>query len=193
MKSFISFSNKFGQNDKSLRFRHTRINQIDKGLFRYTHWHSYLGAAKIKKKSLRSVQSNQQMSFFNKIVNLSMYAGLKHKAFLTLINVFTKLIYVLKFEQSSDKLKYLSSKYLDFILIKSLRCKTSVTANDLLANLVHDVHPLFSLKTQKVKIKKRTKQKQRYKIRICYVKPKSRALVVLKWLVSGASWFSSQK
>ena len=133
------------------------------------------------------------MSFFNKIVNLSMYAGLKHKAFLTLINVFTKLIYVLKFEQSSDKLKYLSSKYLDFILIKSLRCKTSVTANDLLANLVHDVHPLFSLKTQKVKIKKRTKQKQRYKIRICYVKPKSRALVVLKWLVSGASWFSSQK
>lgn len=168
------------------------VNTLNNGIFDYTHYHAYKGPAKSNKRLLRSYGANRQLSLVDKVVNLSMISGLRQKAYLNIIKVFTKFIYILKFEQDSNKLKYMSSKYLDFILVKNIKSKSSATANDFLKELTSDLSPLFTLKTQKIKAKKRSKKKQKYKIRIAYVKPKTRNMVALKWLVSGVSWFSAK-
>jgi hypothetical protein len=80
-----------------------------------------------------------------------MVAGLKQQSFLTLSRVFSKFIYILKFEQDAAKVKYMASRYLDFILVQNIKSKSSTTANDFLYELVTDITPLFTLKTQKNK------------------------------------------
>jgi hypothetical protein len=86
----------------------------------------------------------------------------------------------MKFEQDEGQLDYLSSKYLNFILVRNVKKKKAIGINDLLSDLMSDVAPLFALKTQKNKIKKKSKKRQKHKIRIVYVKPRSRNLVTLK-------------
>jgi hypothetical protein len=156
------------------------VNLSDKGLFDYTHYHVYKGSSKSNKRLLRSTHLNKHLSLFDKVVNLSMVSGLRQKSHITLSRVFSKFMFVLKFEQDSAKLKYMASRYLDFILVQNIKSQSSSTANDFLQELVVGLSPLFTLKTQKAKIKKRSKKKQKYKVRIAYVRPKSRNIVALK-------------
>jgi len=194
LKSFIKFtSNPYDQYKEHERLlKKNYINLADRGIFDQTHYGVFKGTPKSNKQALRSNYSNKHSTLFNKLVNLSMVAGLKQQSFLTLSRVFSKFIYVLKFEQDAAKIKYMASRYLDFILVQNIKSKSSTTANDFLYELVTDITPLFTLKTQKTKIKKRSKKKQKYKVRIAYVKPKSRNLVALKWIISGAQWFSAK-
>ena len=121
-----------------------------------------------------------------------MVSGLRQKSTLAISRAFAKLIYILKFEQDATKLKYMASRYLDFILVQNIKSKSSASVNDFLSEAITDISPLFNLKTQKSKIKKRSKKKQKYKVHISYVKPRSRNLVALKWIISDAQWFSAK-
>lgn len=166
------------------------VNSASRGLYNFTHYHVYRGGYKSNSRSLRSAVINRSLSPFDKVVNLSMHSGLRHRAHISVLNAFMKFIYVIKFDNDASQVEYLSSKYLDFILVRSLRKKKAIGINDLLNDLLRGVAPVFMLKTEKVKIKKRSKKKQRHRIRVVYVKPRSRNLVTLKWFVSGAHWFA---
>lgn len=194
MKSFIKFTNNpYDQYKECDRlWRKQYVSPAEKGIFEYTHYGVYQGSAKSNKRMLRSNYSNAHMSPFDKVVNLSMVSGLRQKSFITLSRAFAKLIYILKFEQDANKLKYMASRYLDFVLVQNLKAKSSASVNDFLAEVMSETSPLFNLKTQKSQIKKRSKKKQKYRVYVAYVKPQSRNLVALKWLVSDAQWFSAK-
>lgn len=156
------------------------LKLVDRGIYDYMHHNVYKGAPKSNKGLLRSYVTNRDLSLTDKLTNLTMVSGLRQKSYLNVTKVFTKFIYILKFEQDSNKLNYMSSRYLDFILVKNIKLRSSATANDFLKELATDLSPVFTLKTQKAKIKKRSKKRQKYKIRIAYVKPRTRNLVALK-------------
>lgn len=182
MKSFVNFTNLSNtcELDRAMQTNKVYVNSFSRGLLNFTHYHVYRGSYKTNSRALRSNIANRNLSLFDKAVNLSMHSGLRQKAYLAMLNSFVKFIYILKFEQDDGQIKYLSSKYLDFILVRSVKSQSSAGANDLLEELTQSIAPLFMLKTQKIQIKKRTKKKQRHKIRVVYVKPKSRNLVTLK-------------
>jgi len=165
---------------------------LERGIYEYTHYGVYKGSKKSNKRALRSTYFNTHMSPFDKIVNLSMVSGLRQKSFLTLSRAFSKLMYILKFEQDVAKLKYMSAKYLDFVLVQNIKARSSASINDFLNEVMVGTSPLFNLKTQKSQIKKRSKKKQKYKVHISYVKPQSRNLVALKWIISDAQWFTAK-
>lgn len=188
MKSFTKFTtNPFTRYKELDRFfNKSYISPSERGIFEYTHYGVYQGTPKSNKRALRSTYANSNMSPFDKIVNLSMVSGLRQKSFLTLSRAFAKLIYILKFEQDVNKLTYMASRYLDFVLVQNIKAKSSASVNDFLSEVMSETSPIFNLKTQKSQIKKRSKKGQKYKVYISYVKPQSRNLVALKWLISDA-------
>ena len=192
MKSFVNFTDhliNYGT-DRAIQTNKIYVNRNNRGLYEFTHYHVYKGGYKSNIRALRSNIINRSLSPFDKIVNLSMHSGLRHRSYIAALNAFKKFIYILKFEKDDNQIEYLSSKYLDFILVRSIKKKNAIGINDLLDELIQGASPLFALKTQKIQIKKRSKKNQRHKIRVVYVKPRSRSLVALKWFTNGAHWFS---
>ena len=169
--------------------RHRYINWEELGLLNYTHFGVYKGNTKSSQSQLRSELANCNMSPFSKIVNLGMVSGLRHKSFLTITRAFSKIWYLLKFEQDSNRIQHLSSRFIDFVLIRNLHASSAFQINDFLYNLTLELSPVFSLKTQKPLIKRRSKKLPKYNVRIVYVKPSSRNLVALKWLMTSPIWF----
>lgn len=163
------------------------VNPYSRGLYEFTHYHVYKGGYKSNSKALRSTVANRNLSPFDKVVNLSMHSGLRHRSCIAALNAFLKFIYIIRFEKSEGQLNYLSSTYLNFILTRSVKKKKALGINDLLNDLLSDISPIFALKTQKNKIKRKSKKKKKHKIRIVYVKPRSRNLITLKWFVNGAN------
>lgn len=182
MKSFNNFTEQLTSYsvDRELRVFKKYANPYSRGLYEFTHYHVYRGGYKGNTRALRSTIINRSLSPFDKVVNLSMHSGLRHRSYISALNAFIKFIYIMKFEQDEGQLDYLSSKYLNFILVRNVKKKKAIGINDLLSDLMSDVAPLFALKTQKNKIKKKSKKRQKHKIRIVYVKPRSRNLVTLK-------------
>ena len=179
--SLLSFTDKL-QNDleeRKLMLCKRYYSITDKGIYHPTRYKCYKGNYFIKKDLAKSIIRNRNISLFDKMVNLTMKAGLRQKSYLTLVNVFTQIIYILKFELDTEAIKYISSRYVNFILTRNLKFNSALDANELLAELVMDTAPLFTLKTQ---IAKKSKKKitQKYTVHTAYLKPLSRHLTTLK-------------
>jgi hypothetical protein len=123
------------------------------------------------------------MSPFQKLVNLSMKSGLKQTSTNLLLNIFKDFFYLVKHESLDANIKYVSSKYKEYSITRTLRANSPFYLNDVLSDIVKKVSPMYTLKTSKYPFKKaskRKKKKSKYMVKLAFVKPLSRNLVPLK-------------
>ncbi len=162
------------------------------GVYNYCRGNRYLYFSKFYKNVNKSYGFNTNMSPFLKIVNLNMNSGLKQRSISTILSSFLFLFFLLKHEDNDSKIAYLSSKYSEYSIIKSLKLNSPFYINDVLLEIINNISPVFTLKTNKSFSRKKTKKIKgsNFLVKIAYVKPLSRNLVTLKWLISGANWFT---
>ena len=112
-----------------------------------------------------------------------MKSGLKQTSTNLLLNVFRDFFYLVKHESVDSNIKYVSSKYKEYSITRTLRANSPFYLNDVLSDIVKKVSPMYTLKTSKYPFKKSTKgkkKKSKYMVKLAFVKPLSRNLVPLK-------------
>lgn len=169
------------------------FNKQNTGIHNYSFITHFFKFSRFNNYSNKSSMFNSNMSPFQKLVNLSMRSGLKQTSLNLILNVFKDFFFLVKHESSDFNIKYISSKYKEYSITRTLRINSPFYLNDVLLDIIKKISPMYTLKTNKYPFKKSSKKKKKkskYMVKLVFVKPLSRNLIPLKWINSGSSWYN---